>query len=266
MEFECVYDATGLRSTMKMGGVTMDTATQVIFAPARIDDDSFQLWTQPWKQPYQVMSVLYLTAPSIQYLIVNDSGLQAEHLYSLLPANITKQLIEATDVQTYPDNNYRHTVLIVFDQTHLSTFPNAIDSKELSRIYIQGPIERLGNVIFYKKDAFGNFFVETGNYSFLGSALALGAVYTADADTFNCSIVKLLNRYSYVNSLHLLRAQELEDGATSCRSTLDVAVGTLELLKTAITQRDFVTIYNQGRVLKRSNEDLLRGSQCPIIY
>jgi len=265
-------------SELLMGSFSVPTSSQVLFAPAVAKDRKFQLWTQVWDQPYRVMPFLYITTPHTRFVIVNDSDGYAEGLYNALPANITKVLVDESDIGDYYTHDYDYSIAVFFDNSFNVPAGLAPKDKRLPVINIRTNVswDQYGMIdFFYVSNPTTPFdYTPMNSQPYLGKEMIYGALFTADPDLYSCTVKKALDRYKLVTALQESRADKLQlavDAASNrefCLPPLDAATIILDRIRTNIhySITNFTAIAAESARLGLANDDLVRGRRCPLVY
>ncbi|MFH1174706.1 MAG: hypothetical protein V1725_06225 [archaeon] len=261
----------GIISNLQIGSFSVDTPTQILFTPPSLNTDTFQLWTDTWDQPFRVLPFLYVTAPEVSFYIVETTPPdRSQEIYELLPANVSKKLITAADINYLPNKNDQYSVVIFLDAAVNLADPLYTPSQlkgDVRAVKVESTGDA-GEVTFYKKSFVGNFF-ENGTLPFIGNEMLLGSIVAADAQAYACNVKKALVRYKTITELHLARVINLS-GMTdpTCIGPLTAGRRTLESMNTTLnfTTSAFQMLDLCSTDLQTSNEDLVRGRRCPLIY
>ena len=104
-----------------------------------------------------------------------------------------------------------------------------------------------------------------GKNKFLKLESLLGAVFSNTEEFYNCTMKKAFERLNIINSVHNNRANNLSQSQID--STCKILYLTTEqAILTTLELKDAHTIYINAQDIKKYNEDLMRGKNCPLIY
>jgi hypothetical protein len=252
--------------------------TQMIFSPKELGSAKIIAWTVDFEAPYIVSSLLMLSDDRTVYIFDNTIS---SSFISSFPKEFTKQVLPPNEINNVVDSGFRRYVIVV-SQSNLVNV-NLAQGLKLKSSIVSMPNEYellSGTVKFYDYEyQVSTAPRERGSASFVTKQMLYGAVITGDAELYNCSVSKLLERTRFVDDINVERLSNIRDElpATSiCRTIyntliLDTAdtTGNILLKKDAslnfhdVTQR---TIFKDNyQAIVTANSRLLSNS-CPLIY
>jgi len=242
-------------------GVKKDTPYDIIFSQEKLSGYELISWTQSWDVPFRIATFQYLTTKRAQFIIVNDTGTFAEELNKSLPKGMNKLFINPND--NIVDNNYDYYKIIEFDGSkHTGDKP----TKNVHKIIIhinsgQSTIDSYGTVKFDEPDV--------PIINFVKKASLFGAIFSEDADFYNCTMNKAFDRFEILMKLQHNRTGEIKDKLpaemASCRNIFIVSGSDMDSLSSKKLV-DAANIFEGSKKIMRANENLIRGKNCPLIY
>ncbi len=206
LEFMC---EEGVQSYMVRGSSAVTFIdSQIIFSPRYIGDSRLVAWTRNFRGPYPVTPVLYLSDDRNMFYFIDDgeNGFVRD-LFNRFPDAFQKELIRE-DNPGLEDKGYDFYTIIFSDDSRsefdVTLLPD--DSYTRIRINVTG---RHGDVPYGEvRDGVDEDVV----VEFVGYEMALGAAVIGDANLFECSKDRLLQRYAASNEVQIKRVHELWGG------------------------------------------------------
>ncbi|MBU0665814.1 MAG: hypothetical protein KKB65_01435 [Nanoarchaeota archaeon] len=254
--FTCEEDISFFE--LKESSYKKDNPFDIIFAPEEISGNNLFMWSLEWKLPYPVAHFQYLTNNRIKYVIIDDTSSFAEELNKTLPKNITKSFISSNEAVV--DQNYDHYRIIYFD-----TKPTNINTPEKKTSYLNVTVSGTNIDSYGELEFFNGNKDSLGKNKFLKLESLLGAVFSNTEEFYNCTMKKAFERLNIINSVHNNRANNLSQSQID--STCKILYLTTEqAILTTLELKDAHTIYINAQDIKKYNEDLMRGKNCPLIY
>lgn len=260
LEFDCVGYSIG-------GVAPKPTTSSVVFSPSSTKG-TLLTWTKSWDAPFRVMNFIYITSSNIKYYIIAEDiteGGLANRIYEELPGNLDKALVKYPD--DYDDeiehhNNY-HVRLVYVDISEEFSFPADLEklkNDEASALFVDSNNQE---VEFLRKE--GNTFVpETIGFSYFGDVFLYGAVYSGNAELYECNLEKAKKRFSHVAEIYTLRTDALVGNSPLGCDVFyisDYFAGLNERLE----DDDGAGFYSAIQSLENQNEATIIKS-CPSLY
>jgi hypothetical protein len=225
--------------------------TEVVFAPETVKvkpGTPLMIWSLEWEYPFRTTYVTYITGVYTKYYFMDTPFLKSlyndENKWSF-PNNVIKELISAVD--EIKDENYERIILVT----------NSADS-ELDSDIIQ--------VVISGNDNTGTITINGDNTVYYGREMLLGAIFTADIESFNCNQDKAFKRMQKV--AEVLENKTAELAISGVPSRCRIYYINAETMFSGITslenaQANFYNINDLS--LATINNDLEKAS-CPTIY
>lgn len=268
--------------------------SKTAFSPSLIRGPVIMSWTRDWYMPYRVSNFLYVTTPYIRYIFIKDGGGIVENIYNTMPnrtiidqgevkAFFTKELLDISDVAGIKDLNH-YKVRFIFSG---STAPESafslpklggVKRRDYTAVKIvannYADLDGTGEVIFYEKT--GDSFIEVDRSAYLGEASVFGAIFTDEAETYNCNMQRALNSLEIVNTIYLDRTDRLYNYSfgSDCqipyldaKTNMQDINASIHLIRFGATSASTISsaIYSKASLIKGRNEQALSLS-CPAIY
>ena len=261
-----------------IGDMPKQTKTRIIFAPDLIKGRKMVTWALGWSLPYRVTNFLYLTSPDVKYVIVGSGDL-AKEINKTLPDEISKEI--ASDIEDAErikyKNNYQ-TKFIFVDTSGVITLDYSFRNADVTAIQIIPESEaNSGTIKFYEKDPANplNFkLIETTYYLKIESLI--GAIFSGNAETYNCVMKKAFKKLSIITSIYQERSTALASYYSSQGSACDSYHSTLDINEIAdvssvlsgpspLELSSFTSLLNSVNSLKDQNKEAQLYS-CALIY
>ena len=267
MKIELACDDT--YSKLMVGdGYEQDMTYNIVFSTKQIEHKYLYTWSLDWNTPYKTASFLYLTTPSVKYYFVNDSGYIRE-LYNNFPKNISAELINASSSLT--DTGYQRYVFVYYNDLPAITINyDKVFGVKVNPSNDLNILDSHGELTFTK----GNQFGEEEKSVYLGLPLIYGAIFSEDVDFYNCTLQKAMKRLKIANGLNKRRIEGIGSALPSGHACEPLYVSPIDYSFPGIASNandkptidNLKIIYEEAQSLRRSNEDLIRGYSCPLIY
>jgi hypothetical protein len=194
-----------------------------IFAPKKMTGDSLIMWSLDWSMPYRVCSILYLTTPGYQYILVyNDSNaVNTDFARKLLPEikknkyiNVQlKKVGQVGTVEAVGDIFTKYVFLFNPTGSPFLIHDSVVKSKKWDVIYIipgADPIE--SGTVYYSKQVGNEKRPDTDKKAnYIGIPMLIGAIYSDDYEYYSCSVHKIMLKYKDLNTVYLGRTEAIYD-------------------------------------------------------
>lgn len=183
-----------------------------IFAPDTITGQRVLLWSQDWNTPFRTTTFLYATSTAARYLFVKGSSAFSQKLFSDLPDEMTKELLDGKgDISSLQDNDNYKIRIVMFDEPSISinmpTWMRNMDDNEVTLLNVK---QSLHEVDYYQKST--SNFVLKGTTSYTDNPTLYGAIFSESAETYNCLInTKALMKLKTVSKIYADRTKSLAD-------------------------------------------------------
>jgi hypothetical protein len=199
-----------------------------IFAPKNMVGDSLIMWSLDWSMPYRVGSILYLTTPYYQYILVyNDNNATntdfAKKLLIELKKNkyinIKMKSISQLDTVEAVGGVFTKYIFLYLplSESHIAISESIKKSKKYDFMYIvPGVVPLKSGIIYYsKQDGIGKKPDRDNKADYIGVPMLIGAIYSDDYDYYSCNVHKILLKYKDINAVYLARTKAINDYYTS---------------------------------------------------
>jgi hypothetical protein len=263
VKIEFVCEREGISFYDIGSGGRKDIPYDIIFTQGELRGRELISWTQSWDVPFRIAMFQYLTTNNAKFVIVNDgAGPKAEELFGILPSNITKEVIEQTeDVE---DDNHDFYKIIHFEGEVLS--PEQYDELPEERVNIitidANTLDSYGEIFFNK---------EGEHITYLKKEMLLGAIFSEDAEFYECTMNKAYQRMKTLMVLNYNRTENLSNEITDTKCSA-LYLWNLEDTNRILSLIDnpeydnVMEMYEKSERIARTNQNLIRGKSCPLIY
>jgi hypothetical protein len=240
-------------------GLKKDIPYDVIFAPSEMNGAQLISWSVDWKVPYSITSFQFLTNSRIQYIVVNDTSSPfSRDLFNLLPENITKKTVLFND--QIDDYNYDSYKIIFFTKVPQNINTPKSKTELIKIIPSSNGLDGYGTIKFYEESpSSGNLM---GNSSYIRKESLLGAIFAQDYTFYECTMKKAYNRLDLINNITHYRTWNLSQETSIDNGCRNIYIHALSLL----TYSTVPELYQNSVNMRKDNEDLIRGRNCPLIY
>ncbi|MFP4523774.1 MAG: hypothetical protein ACLFO2_00465 [Candidatus Woesearchaeota archaeon] len=255
IRFDC---EPGLSQYYIQGAGPVDTKHQALFVPATVEGKEVTMWTQTWHAPFPVMVITHLASDRVTFLFVNDTDTSIEEkLYEEMPDEFDKHLLTEAQLEGVSEAGYDRYVIITTDDD--LDVPTGIEDKAHVRVITSGNGQYPTGEVTFKHDGTE----EDGDY--VTEPMLWGAIFTEDADTYDCTVAKARTRQRMLATIIKGRLDRLEEELedTNCWTYLGSANDPLKKLAGGDPLKDMA---DAMRSVESTNELIKRGPRCPLIY
>ncbi len=196
LKFSCL----GEKSSIFVGDgsyANYDLEDGVVFTEDRQEVRALDLWLMPWRFPFHVTNIIYLSDPNRNYYLVYDESSKdfVEELEASRALNIEKVNIKNLGLKS---------------NSRVMFFTRSKPSEER----LNGLQEGLTGISFVYVDRNNNgvsFFEEEWKepIKFYGNELMFGALFVSNSESYNCNIERALKRFSDATNVYIERARVL---------------------------------------------------------
>ncbi|MFH1849441.1 MAG: hypothetical protein ABH879_04615 [archaeon] len=263
-------------------GELAPTRFKYAFAPDLLKSATGELYimVMEWNVPYKVANFLYISTPEVRYVFVDDAGGHARQVFGSFPGNVTMELVADKDgsgdagdeLQAITDNNNYKVRFVFFEDPGGYTLPALrTDDTGITAVQIgmDDGIDSYGTVKFFAYDGTG--LVSVGESPWLGLPGLVGAVFSEDKESYECSVNEAFERLSIITGILKTRAAAIRDyygGLSGDTCSPRYADSLDELDQITANSGDLANaqaIYNSAKSLKNHNS-LLQLKSCEMIY
>lgn len=254
-----------------IGPASQRLGNKVVFAPEFVEGNQIITWTVDWNVPYKVASLLFVTAPTVRYIIVGQtsSDKEAKAIYDALPAKLNKKLYSITDYSsgTITDENDAYVRFVFVNPTGVYNIPSDFSDAEVSGLSVDNSNMQ---VQFLERSVSSpNSFTTTGGkQGYTEDALLYGAVFSTRYDDYACLLTRAYSRLNMVSRVYYEKLNVLgsEWTSTSCEGFYKDNTKLKSMIDaTNSYPPTYADIGTGKRDLKEMNEKLQLYS-CPLIY
>ncbi len=209
-----------------------------IFAPAQIKGTQLFLWSLPYKLPFKIIDLLYVTGPTVHYFLVGESGLAEEFLKEAKSSADTKfkinveKVTDISSISSPPGMTVRivdYTGVAVQDGAAVPAMLQTKADAEVSAVAF-GDGKK---VTFFRKegkawklDGVTTLFSLSGELD----ALRYAAIFAANKEMFDCGMRQAFKRAMLVSAVYAGRGQQVIDAPLSQAGVCPVKVSGLHEL------------------------------------
>ena len=254
---------------ISIGGVPHQYQNLILFAPATIKGDSLITQTLTFIVPYRSTNLLYVTSPSVRYVLIGGNDL-AQKINKSLPVELKKEFYNI--VPTVKNTNNYKVRFVVFEDIDMGIINiNALQKMQgnsVTAVKIIGD-DKKGAIEFYQKE--GNVLRLKGISSYIGKSSLIGAIYAETLEMYNCNMQNTFSRLKLVTNVYIDRTKKLKEAEKNnvkCNEIYDNALDKLQIISRE--SLDFSTskiddLINAADSLASANNEAQVYS-CPLIY
>lgn len=267
ISFEC---EPGLWRYFIQGTGPVSTRYDVIFTAQQLKGDQIISWTKRWNIPFEVATFTYLANDRTLFVFINstniDDNKDLKTLYDGLPSVFRKDYRTRGDLISYKPNGFDRYVVIT-PQAQAMDVANDIRTRwsyydKASIRGVEWTEENYGVVSFITPGDGPDdkeFFLEETLW---------GAIFSEDADMYQCNLDKALVKLDIIIEILKNRAEQISNELTftSCYDYFENLPYELEGMKTAAATFDAASMNEHRTTIIRESEDALRDRLCPYLY
>jgi hypothetical protein len=254
-----------------IGPASQRLGNRVVFAPEFVVGNRLFTWTLDWNVPFKVASLLYITTPSVRYIIIskdaNDRA--ARKIFEALPQKLTKSIFSLADYNAglIRDEGDTYVRFIFVDSGQLFNIPQEFDGVEVSGLAVD---TQNSSVQFLERSVSdeGSFTTMGIKYQYLENELLYGAIFADRHDEYACLAERAYSRLNMVSRVYYERLNAIapSKSGTACEGYYveNPGIGDLKQATSAYPP-DYVKIGDAKSRLREDN-DYLQLYSCPLIY
>lgn len=213
IDFEC--------NRLIVGTASRRFEAMTVFTPSKISSNQMITWTLDWNLPYRVTNFLYLTSPDIRYILVESdtagTDSLAKKINELMPEEMNKELITASEITNLVDKNDAKVRFIYFDDSIITTGTPIpfqfikMSMEDITALEITPNTfnEDIGSVTFYNN--MGSSFSFKGTSYYLKKPSLLGAIFADDFELYNCVMNNAFKKMNIVTKVYKQKTIDLYD-------------------------------------------------------
>ncbi|MBT6040843.1 hypothetical protein HOH15_02835 [Candidatus Woesearchaeota archaeon] len=222
LSFTCYAECSddGCSSDFSIGdtGVNKETKHETIFSIGEMKTDFLITWTLDWSMPFKVTNFLYLTNPSVRYILVYQDDTEkvfAEKVYHLMLDNdfLTVDLVseqEMQDIENWGHKFVRFVFFYPFDVVDVSEdITNEID---FDVVILPDKFFTGKAILRGYDDVYGGFqYDDVPVLSYYTKEMLIGIIFSKDAEFYQCNMIKSFNSLNRILDLYSARAYYLAE-------------------------------------------------------
>lgn len=285
--------------TIEDSGISKPYNTHALFSPNFLEGEGMTTWALDWSIPYRSANFIYVTNPSVRYIIVynasdEDSRNLAFAINNSVPSRVydtagkkafSFELVKVSELYSALDsNNFKvedqnnFKIKLIFTGNAFKNQNIKLGHESMSAIKIKPETETLdgfGNIEFYKYVKNSNSGILYSEKPYFGKASLFGAIFSEDASSYECNMRKGINSAIIMTKINKARINDLEKETTSgaCKANYGFAKDNMEAIeeelgkaaKANLTRQSFQQLNSLRQELESLNSNIQRLS-CPTIY
>jgi hypothetical protein len=247
---------------------------KIVFAPEYVEGDRLITWTLDWNVPFKITSFLYMTTPSVRYVVIGktaeDPG--AKEVFDSLPKKLNKRMFSMADYESgkvVSDNDKYVRFIFVNVRSVPASFniPAGFEKVSVSGINID-TVSRKFNFMSRSAAESAAFNQEGSPQTYLEKEAMYGAIFLTKADEYECLMRRAYERLNLVSRVYFEKFNQIAPvyEAGYCEGNYKNNPEIEDLIKaTRSYPPDYAVIGGVKDNLARMNKDLQLKS-CPLIY
>lgn len=289
IEFYCELDTCTVHGCysgyrVKGTGVSVGAEITSIFSPTLIQGSKLITSNLDWNMPFRVSNLLYVTTNQNRYVFVNDTQGYLKKYLSVIPDNITMDIVES--VEEVNDLNYYNLRYILFneDDNDILSYDflkskGGKNSKNVSIVNLKFDSDGIGSASYFRSDL--NIVKQEDESVFFDNATMVASIFSEDAQIYSCNMLKSFNQYLKLASIYEYKLRMLDEKfdevSTNCGSYPYIFDGQQSLIALAIEKIERIV---KNKIIDKTNVEQLqtqiknlkqlnsrkRDDSCPVIY
>ncbi len=235
---------------------------KVIFAPPKINERYFSVWTKKWEVPYGVTTFYYLSEKNSGVLLVGPAGSSEDFVdfVGRIPSTMGVQTVET--VQFNPGDFVSR--VRQSDRFRIIYFGNpTFDWVTLKSYY--GNFADLEVVVVNMKDHIAEVYDKYGNKEevfYFGDEMLYGLIFSGSE--FSCNKGIAMERFNVLTRIYMEKVSRImgKENRPACVDLLNEARKMLENYQFSITKTELYGLLDK---IERQNLQLER-EDCPTVY
>ncbi|QQG38459.1 MAG: hypothetical protein HYS32_02520 [Candidatus Woesearchaeota archaeon] len=263
-KIEVYFDCEGLLMVAKERDFTKKIPNNIVFGTERFLDNEILLWTVPWKLPYTITNLIYVTSPHVKYFLIYDSSSQqlVNDIKSQIPARFK---VEVVDV-----NNLRSLEPIDKDAQLRSYYKNKfVFFTEPKLIQEISEMKTPATIVEIKPGDYGQIIYHLNNseksINYISKELIYGAIFVDDPETYQCLVQKSLDKVGQIASLYAEKARLLQIKSTQQNCLYTETKNTLEKQQQSAKSLNTEEVFLTSSQLVEQNRHL-DNQGCSLIF
>jgi hypothetical protein len=264
LNFDCDNETNNANFRLEDSQSREPLNLEILFASKTLSGDELQIWTKDFSIPFTVTRFMYITNPKQIFIVYNTTPVDttinsyAARIYNDLSSNLSKKYASSASDLATKLSGYKNYKIICFNNVcplpATYSFINITPSS--SGLYTYG------NVTFHKAPN------KNSNIMYITEAGLFGAIFSDDAEYYDCQMKRALQQFEIKRSLHyqrvLIMLPDVAANNSFCEKVLTLPIDTLNNMK-GYKLNDSKYLYDGIIKLTVNNKELgING--CPQIY
>ncbi|MFC1742274.1 hypothetical protein ACFL3V_07100 [Nanoarchaeota archaeon] len=261
-----------------IGPTSQRMGNRVVFAPEFVEGKKIITWTRDWNVPFKISSFLYVTAPTVRYIVIGEEADEpkANALYDALPDKLNKDIFSLNDYEmnniVNEDDKYVRFILVDISTLNI---PTAFDDVSVTGLEVDtslDPLYSAKSVKFLARAASAPRTFNTGaTHYYTEEEVMYGAIFSDNSDEYECIMRRAYERFNIVARVYKEKLDALASAfdGSNCEGFYENNQDIAELIGSTNQypgeQQSYDAIVSTKAGLKDSNTRLQLYS-CPLIY
>ncbi len=196
-ELDMNYDCIDTKSLLHIGKgnfADYELKNQIVFIKSKQKVISLDMWLLPWRYPYHITNIIYLSEPKRKYYLVYDSNTK-EFVDNLEISSVfSTKKVNINNLNTEKDSTY---VLFLKQKPKKEKIAQLIKSETINFVYIN-PDENKGKISFFDEEW-------SDDVNYYGKELMYGAIFSDDYESYKCNVNKALKKLKDTSNIYTER-------------------------------------------------------------
>lgn len=255
-----------------IGPVTKDFRDKFIFAPDLVKGNDMVVWSYDFNVPFRVTNLLYITSPSVKYIIFHEGNTSASYdmameLNESLPSTLDIELAPISSASDLLNKNY-YKARFIYTGTDPGQIHDSFFTSDVSAIRIDsgsGDIGSSGKVTYY--DYNSSSFTKSGEVPYFGKAGLFAALFSEDQEIYMCNMESVVERLNHVSEVYRIRTSSLSTSAQTMTDQNCLIYYSPSNFRTfeGFSQETVAGMASMYSGLT-SNNELAQLYSCPVLY
>ena len=182
--------------SFSIGGISKQIGTLSLFSPHSLEADKLNILSFVWNMPYRITNFIYIASPDVRYIFIGNSDF-ARKVFEKVKDKIRADGF--TNIQAVEDENDAVVRLVFFGQHPIMPESLKTGKNTVTSLKVDGD-ENSGIIEFF--DLVNGKFESRGKSYYVKEASLLGAVFSDNAEIYNCNMEKAFNKLKIISNIY----------------------------------------------------------------
>lgn len=251
-----------------IGPASQRLGNRLLFAPEYLEGNKLITWTLDWNVPFKVTSMLYMTSPSVRYVIIGPSvdDRETKSLFDSLPAKLNKHMFSVSDYNSglIKNDNDRRVRFIFVNVGSSFNLPSEFQGEEVSGL----TVDTANHNVQFLVPSGTSLITSGGVHIYTEPEPLYGAIFSDVSREYECLMDRAYDRVNMVANVYFEKFKEIAPiyASTICEGNYRENPHLKDMIAaTSVYPPDYGVIGTAKTSLYQQNIALQLKS-CPLIY